>query len=381
MNVAMSLLIHGEAVRFNRGRGDKEYDFKYMEGAGQKLPYVSAQCYKKHWREALPQPWSPVIIPQSRKKEGKSANQGYTAGDPIKFLDDDLFGYMIAGAEDVSEGGEDTDEIEVPEEDEPAGSTRSSKKEDTPKRETTRRTAPVRMHAPVAFSGIRLAKDFQTLSRHLAYSGGDAVLNPNPPSFYSGWLKTRVIIEASRVGKFYIGKNLDILDDQTSGLEVLTEPDPYSRDGSVVRFVQLPDSERRKRVRIALEALANIGNNRGPSSSALHDGSLRPQAFIGAFMTCADSPFDFVWQGTSDRPRINMSALTAAVLDYEDLFAHRTIYIGLPIDEDPEQESELVTLFTTLSEKLKGENKGPIEVKVGTVRRTLLEFSAAAETI
>ena len=52
MTVAMSLLVHGEAVRFNRGqsRGD-DFDFKYMKGRdGREYPYVSSQCFKKYWR-------------------------------------------------------------------------------------------------------------------------------------------------------------------------------------------------------------------------------------------------------------------------------------------------------------------------------------------
>ena len=41
--------------------------------------------------------------------------------------------------------------------------------QDKPKRDTEKRTAPVRMHALVAFSGIKTARDFQTFSRDIAY--------------------------------------------------------------------------------------------------------------------------------------------------------------------------------------------------------------------
>src|ERR1019366_2554026 len=72
------------------------------------------------------------------------------------------------------------------------------------KRGTTRRTAPVRMHALVGFSGISMAEDFQTFSRHVALTGMNSVLNPKSLGIYSGWLKTRILIEAFRIGKFYI---------------------------------------------------------------------------------------------------------------------------------------------------------------------------------
>ena len=289
MTVAMSLLVHGEAVRFNRGqsRGD-DFDFKYMKGRdGREYPYVSSQCYKKYWRESLPVPFSPII----REKDvgGKEKNQAYTSGNPIKYLDDDLFGYMIAGA---TEGGDETadtdatgsaedakrifeaenikdaealrrrlldaanplskvildktpglrENLETPttsaseiqeailnaldeaaradelsqigakSQTQPprtrqraigAGEIQQRNKklliksfskelQDKPKRDTEKRTAPVRMHALVAFSGIKTAKDFQTFSRDTAYTGANSVMNPNKPGIYSAWLKTRI---------------------------------------------------------------------------------------------------------------------------------------------------------------------------------------------
>jgi hypothetical protein len=319
----------------------------------------------------LPQPWSPLIVPQSKKAKAKDANQGFTSGDPMKYIDDDLFGYMIAGAEDKDSTDADDEEIEVPDED-TGVNPRSGRKAESQKRDTTRRTAPIRMHAPIAFSGIRYAKDFQTLSRHVAYTGGNAVLNPNPPSFYTGWLKTRIIIEANRVGKFYIGKNQDILLEQANGLEVQYEADPYSKDQTTVPFIQLAPEIRLERVQLALKALADIGNNAGPSSGALHDGSLRPKAFIGAFMKCADSPFDAVWEGTSERPRFSLSSLTSCLRDYDDLFASRTIYIGLPTDESPEREDEIRNVINGLSDV-----SSPFSVEIGTVRRTLQKFAAS----
>ena len=55
MTVAMSMLIHGEAVRFNRGqsKGD-DFDFKYLKGRdGGVFPYVSSQCYKPDYAPNL----------------------------------------------------------------------------------------------------------------------------------------------------------------------------------------------------------------------------------------------------------------------------------------------------------------------------------------
>ena len=54
----------------------------------------------------------------------------------------------------------------------------SKELQDKPKQDTKKRTAPVRMHALVAFSGIKTAKDFQTFSRDIAYTGANSMMNP-----------------------------------------------------------------------------------------------------------------------------------------------------------------------------------------------------------
>jgi hypothetical protein len=431
MTVAMSLLVHGEAVRFNRGqsRGD-DFDFKYMKGRdGREYPYVSSQCFKKYWRESLPGALSPII--REKDAGGRDKNQAYTSGNPIEYLDDDLFGYMIAGATEAEEDNADgeardpaedvkrifdadnikdaealrrrlldaanplskfildktpglrenletptTSASEIQEAilnalDEAARAdelsqigaksqtqpprTRqraigadeiqqrnkklliksfSKELQDKPKRDTEKRTAPVRMHALVAFSGIKTAKDFQTFSRDTAYSGANSVMNPNKPGIYSAWLKTRILIESHRIGKFYVGKNMDILSDKATGVEIQKEPNPYSREQALIEYVELDSKERTRRLQAILLALADIGNTQGPASGALHDGSLRPKAFVAGMMNCADSPFDYIWAGHNDdsMPYLDVDVLRDSIKDWEDLFATKTIYVGLPAD-------------------------------------------------
>jgi hypothetical protein len=51
-------------------------------------------------------------------------------------------------------------------------------------------------------------------------------------------------------------------------------------------------------------------------------------------MKCADSPFDYIWAGHNDdsMPYLDVNLLRDSIKDWEDLFATRTIYIGLPVD-------------------------------------------------
>ena len=82
--IALEIIVHGEAVRYNRGQAGSQFDFKHMTVTGKNdvIPYVSSQCFKKHWRETLPDSPSPITIPLDAK--GQVKNQAYTSGDPMK---------------------------------------------------------------------------------------------------------------------------------------------------------------------------------------------------------------------------------------------------------------------------------------------------------
>jgi len=473
--IALSLLIHGEAVRLNRGKAQADgFDFKYMSGKGGIFPYVSSQCFKKYWRESLPRPYSPIT--RGKNAAGNEKNQVYTDGNPVSYIDDDLFGYMRAGAnseeatsdnspDDANNPDQADAEIEallldrdsfpdkaalikqykndkgqfykklherVPDKlnDEYVRASNGDFSNDLldamidalnaaiqnpidsgyemktgekkavdnktktgpqvvfdfiskefgkalrPKLPTTKRTSPIRMHALVAFSGISTAKDFQTFARDTAYTDKNAVLNPNPVGLYSGWLKTRILIEGRRIGKFYLGANHEMLLEQLSTIEdapiCQTETDPYSRRQDQVPFIQLDEATRISRIQLALRALADIGNSQGPASGALHDGSLRPKGFIGAFMNCADSPFDAVWQGTNELPIFNHIKLRAMLLDWEDLFASRVIYIGLPIEMRLSTDELIETLQGNDMKEVAGLG---FSFVVDTPRRALLRMT------
>ena len=81
--IALSLLLHGEAVRFNRGNdsGPNKYDFKHMIGPrGEVIPYISSQSFKKNWRETLPFEASEII--RNKDKDGKKGQSCLYVGRP-----------------------------------------------------------------------------------------------------------------------------------------------------------------------------------------------------------------------------------------------------------------------------------------------------------
>ncbi|MGH3973715.1 MAG: type I-B CRISPR-associated protein Cas7/Cst2/DevR, partial [Pseudonocardiaceae bacterium] len=78
----------------NNGRGENNVAMvKQMWINGKVHPYVSAQAFRRWLRDSLPadEPRSGV----TRSGTGKN-QQAYTEGRPDRYLDDDLFGYMVA---------------------------------------------------------------------------------------------------------------------------------------------------------------------------------------------------------------------------------------------------------------------------------------------
>jgi CRISPR-associated protein Cst2 len=78
----------------NNGRGDNNTGVvKKLRVGRDQYPYVSAQAFRRWVRDSLPagEPRSPV----TREGQGKK-QQAYTSGRPDLYLDDDLFGYMVA---------------------------------------------------------------------------------------------------------------------------------------------------------------------------------------------------------------------------------------------------------------------------------------------
>lgn len=139
---------------------------KITKPDGTQLPYISGQNIKyqirKAWKEmGLSNMLSEVKI--TEKKEGVN----FTAGEPDKYLDDDLLGYMIAS-----------------------------------KGENRRRTAPVRTSAAIGIFPFRNDRDLGTKSKE--EKGGDVSAGGNifETEIYYNFFKINFLIELDRIGVF-----------------------------------------------------------------------------------------------------------------------------------------------------------------------------------
>ncbi|WP_131766347.1 type I-B CRISPR-associated protein Cas7/Cst2/DevR [Candidatus Protofrankia californiensis] len=234
----------------NNGRGEDNVGVVKKLWVGRDVhPYVSAQAFRRWVRDSMPATEERSAV--TRKGSG-AKQQAYTEGRPDRYLDDDLFGYMVA----VKGGG-------------------------TCQRDTVFATGT--LVAVVPQKG--LAKDFGTMSR-----GFDAGENPviHEHELYSAELAGDVLLDLPRIGTF---------ETDGSGLRIALTADAAKEAASAgaeqISFrgfsaLQLPLAERRRRAAVLLRTLTAV---RGGAKQALHYGDRTPALILLGAVRGGVNPF------------------------------------------------------------------------------------------
>ncbi|MET7426952.1 type I-B CRISPR-associated protein Cas7/Cst2/DevR [Dactylosporangium sp. NPDC005555] len=238
----------------NNGLGeDNVARAKQMRIGRDTYPYVSAQAFRRWLRDSMPadEPRSEVTRSGSGAKQ-----QAYTAGRPDKFIDDDVFGYMVAIKK---------------EKDQPSG---------TCQRDTVLATGTF-----VAVAPRRPTQDFGTMSRGFA-AGENPVIHEH--EFYSAELAGDVLLDLPRIGVFEtVGSGLKVALTTAAAQEARASgaSDTTLRGNAAVA---LPLTERRRRSAVILRALAEV---RGGAKQSLHYGDRSPALLVLAPMRGGVNPF------------------------------------------------------------------------------------------
>jgi len=154
---------------------------------GQELPYVSSQAIRRALRDRLEEMGKPI----SQVTPGEGKNPPATEGDPKKYYDDDLFGYMNANAR-------------------------------------SQRTSPVRVESLLALTSYKGDLDYATNFMGTS-KGGDP--NIYETEIHSGLYRGTILIELDRIGKGQTIKNkyeeIDFLENAEKEQRVLDFLDAF----------------------------------------------------------------------------------------------------------------------------------------------------------
>lgn len=280
------------------GRTDNVVGVKHIRTREGASPYVSAQAFR-YWLRTTLETHVPEWKAAPMFREKKVA---YTDGDPIKWWDDDLFGYMRAASKkaDAKEARE-----------------ASPAENQTPADIELTRTSPFKVGTLVSIAPVNITDDFGVMARH----EGDPV--PHEHQFYRTTLKGLFALDLHACGTFWHRyktgfRNLDTTrkkEAEELGLKPFDEGRAY----------RLPVEQRVERIAALLAGLSQL---EGGAKQALHYTPVAPSWFIMAVTEGGNNIFQHV-VGADSRglPLVKTEALLEAVRVHEDQLMS-PIYVG-----------------------------------------------------
>jgi len=290
------------AGKNNRSNFDNAVATKQIFKNGKSYVYVSGQAWRYWWRDALQKNlgWelSPVV------RDSKIA---FTNADPIKYADDDLFGYMRAASEVIKD----------------------EKGKDKKQNITVTRVSPLKNSAIVSVAAVSPSENWSSMARQ----DGDSV--PYSKQEYSAIMKAMFSLDLNMVGTFS--------DYEKTGFKNLSESlrkealaqgateveDQYVKDskGMPHKLVRLDKTIREKRICDTLLALKTIS---GGAMQTNNMGDVTPKFIILATTNTGNHPFSTVAISSGDRDDVaflNVQAIREILRDYKDTFVGK-VFVG-----------------------------------------------------
>ncbi|MEW6276202.1 MAG: type I-B CRISPR-associated protein Cas7/Cst2/DevR [Bacillota bacterium] len=353
-----TLLIDAPASALNNlgnipgARTDNTTGVKLIRTREGAYPYVSAQAFRYWLRttlEKLGVGWQAAPVWREEKV-------AYTDANPIRYWDDDLFGYMRAPSKRTS--------AREKREADPA------RADETATLDTVTRVAPFRVSTLVSLAPVYITEDFGVMARH----DGDPV--PFEHQFYRAALKGLFSLDLHACGTFWYRsktgfKNLDearVEEARAKGLPELADEKAF----------RLPREERLQRVKALLEGLARL---EGGAKLTLHYTDVAPPLVIMAVTGGGNHIFGHILGADGyGRPELKLPALEEALSVFADEILS-DVYVGWVRGYLDEEREKLEAWLGGPGEACPGENPGEGNarwkgrtVKIGHPREIIQSF-------
>jgi CRISPR-associated protein Cst2 len=293
------ILIDVDVVALNNAGKNTQSNFdnavstKRIYKDGKSHVYVSGQAWRYWWRDTLQKTFNWNLSPITR--DNKIA---FTAADPIKYADDDIFGYMKAATEEVKD------------------------KKGKPKKEniTVTRVSPLRNSVLVSAGSVRPAENWSSMARQ----DGDPV--PYGKQEYSAVMKGMFSLDLEQVGTFATYnktgfKNLtEALKKQAleNGASEIEDPFLKDENGNPYKLIRLAPAIRERRIIETIQALKNIS---GGAMQTNNMGDVTPKFIVLATLNSGNHPFSHIVSTSGkdgDIVELNIDALKEVLRDYQN---------------------------------------------------------------
>lgn len=284
-------------------------------------PYVSAQAWRRWWRDALEMRCGWLMSPIERKDK-----IAFTKANPFTFPDDDVFGYMRAQSN--AEGG------------------------------TMTRLSPLKTSPLVSILPHNPTDDFGVMSRH----EGDPV--PHEHQFYSTVLKGVFALDLAAVGVFQKGNRTGFKNLADAYITKAEMGEAITQSGATLEGADftLPSAVRTKRAKDIFESLPFLS---GGAKQALHHTDVTPKFVVLAVIEGGNNLWMSIASSDEKKP-VNIKALAQVIEDYSDVIQGQ-VFIGRQEGFADALAPDLEGLQTQL---------GPEKIALSSPRKALENFAA-----
>ena len=267
--------------------------------SGKSYAYVSGQSWRYWWRETLKKyfDWdmSPVI------REAKIA---FTEANPIKYPDDDMFGYMRAVKEKQIDDKRRSKSVNA----------------------TLTRVSPMKNSALISVSPTNIVQLWSAMTRQ----EGDAV--PYGKDEYCAVMKGMFSISLEQAGTFsseertgFKNLNADLKKlALKSKAEEINDPFAKDKEGNALKLYRMPKDIRIKRVKEVLLALQILN---GGAMQTTNMGDVTPKLIVLTTLNSGNHLFSHLAKDDLGKPTFSVDALKQVVEDYKSRILGR-VYIG-----------------------------------------------------
>jgi CRISPR-associated protein Cst2 len=264
---------------------------------GKSYVYVSGQAWRFWWRDALQKDLGWILSPVIR--DNKIA---YTNANPIDYPDDDIFGYMRAASEEITDEKGKKKNVNI----------------------TVTRVSPLKNSAIVSAASVRPVENWSSMARQ----DGDSV--PYGKQEYSAIMKGMFSLDLNMVGTFsnYNKTGYQNLSERLKA-EALekgaTEVDDLYVNNQ--KLIQMPLPVRCQRAVDTIKALKNIS---GGAMQTNNMGDVTPKFVVLALTKTGNHPFSHIVKSKGDRDEVatlNVDGIKEVLSDYKENFVGK-VFIG-----------------------------------------------------
>jgi CRISPR-associated protein Cst2 len=285
---------------------------------GETYPYVSAQAFRYWLRTTL------SGMPETGWQAApifREAKVAYTDANPIRYWDDDLFGYMRAPSKRTG--------AREQRENDPSRAT------ETLTTDALTRAAPFRVGTLVSIAPVAITDDFGTMSRH----DGDPV--PHEHQFYRTTLKGLFSLDLHACGTFAYRKKSGFRHLDDVRIEEAKQRGLIPNEAE--QSYRFPLDERVRRVQALFAGMARL---EGGAKQTLHYTAVAPAVVLLAVTGGGNHIFNYVIGEKRGLPVFNQEALGEALEVFaDDLLS--PIYIGWVRGYLDEERGKLEALAQT----------------------------------